>query len=271
MTTPGDLRRRCIVILSAVCIVVCLTGCQVDLTTTITVSDNGSGTIAVTATADAETMRLAPELADSVNVDDLRAAGWVVEVQNPAANGGLSVVAKRDFSNTDEASFFLSQLSGESGPLRGVQLSRTGSTNDATYTFSANAGLPNGLAGFADTEALSTLGANPFETAIALSGVQLPDVLQIHVQLTTPGNIVESTGIPLPRSSDDPSSTSTWLVPVDGSDLLLKAITRDRDFTAVVASFVSRGLLALLIVLAAISVLYLATVLQRRSRSTPAS
>ena len=271
MTLRGDAGRRLIGVLSALCVVMGLTGCQVDLTTTINVSDNGSGSISVTATADAETMRLAPELVDSVNVDDLREAGWGVEIQNLAGDGGVSVVATRDFANTDEATFFLSQLSGESGPLRDVQLSRTGGVNDATYVFGANGGLPSGLAGFADSEALNTLGANPFEEALLRSGATLSDALRLSVRLTTPGEVVESNGDVLPRSSDDLSSTSIWSVPVDGSDLLLAATTRDRDLSAIVASFLSRALLALLIVLAASSVLYLATVVHRRSRSTPTS
>jgi len=270
VTRRGDASRRLIGVLSAIVVAICLTGCQVVLTTTINVSDNGSGSITVAAVADAETVRIAPELVDAINVDDLRAAGWVVDIQNPSADGGISVVAKRDFANTDEATFFLTQLSGKSGPIRDTQLSRTGGTNDATYAFTANSGLPNGLSGFADEEALAVLGSIPFDAYLARSGRSLSDALKVSVQVTTPGRIMETNGEVIPQSNDDRISTSTWSVPVDGSELLLTTTTRDRDMSAVIATIASRILLVVIIVFAAAAVLYLATVIQRRSHSTPA-
>ena len=134
--------------------VIVLSGCRVDLATSVNVAENGSGTISVVVAADADAVRNAPELATSLNVDDLRAAGWTVDVQNPAANGGLSVVAARTFATVDEASLFLTQLSGDNGPLRNIALTRTGGVNDASYQFSGVGGLPKGLAGFADADAL---------------------------------------------------------------------------------------------------------------------
>ncbi|MFM9136746.1 MAG: hypothetical protein ACKOQZ_01105, partial [Actinomycetota bacterium] len=121
-----------------------------DLTTTINVAENGSGSITVVATADAAALRLAPELPDALNIDDLQAAGWEVTVQNPTAEGGLSVTARREFATVDEATMFLSQLSGENGPLREMSIVRTGGVNDSTYTFSAKGGLRDGLAGSAE-------------------------------------------------------------------------------------------------------------------------
>ena len=54
--------------------ILALAGCQVDLSTTVTVGQNGSGSIMVTARVDAVTVAAAPELATSLNLDDLRAA-----------------------------------------------------------------------------------------------------------------------------------------------------------------------------------------------------
>lgn len=267
----GGSRRLVLAAFSALCVATFLTGCQVSVSTTINVSDNGSGSISVAAAADAETVRQAPELSDSLRMDDLRAAGWDVDIQNPAADGGISVVMRRNFANTEEATVLLAQLSGENGPLRNVQLSRAGGVNDATYVFRANGGLPSGLAGFADADALEVLGAAPFQEALTRSGRALPDALLLTVRLTTPGNVVESNGEIVPRASDDPSSTTSWSVPVDGADVVLSTTTRDRNVAAMIASYVARGLLVLLIVLAAGGVLYLATVVQRRSGTTPSS
>lgn len=254
--------------------VVVLSGCRVDLATSVTVAENGSGTISVVVAADADAVRSAPELATSLNVDDLRAAGWTVDVQNPAANGGLSVVAARTFATVDEASLFLSQLSGDNGPLRNIALTRTGGVNDASYQFSGVGGLPQGLAGFADAEALTALGGAPFAAALAEQGGVLGDVLGVSLALTMPGepvDISETTATLTPRQTDDASTTFTWNLALDASDSRLTAFTRDRDISAMVAWYVARGLLVFMILLIAAATAYIATVVYRRSRSTPAS
>lgn len=254
--------------------VVVLSGCRVDLATSVTVAENGSGTISVVVAADADAVRSAPELATSLNVDDLRAAGWTVDVQNPAANSGLSVVAARTFATVDEASLFLSQLSGDNGPLRNIALTRTGGVNDASYQFSGVGGLPQGLAGFADAEALTALGGAPFAAALAEQGGVLGDVLGVSLALTMPGepvDISETTATLTPRQTDDASTTFTWNLALDASDSRLTAFTRDRDISAMVAWYVARGLLVFMILLIAAATAYIATVVYRRSRSTPAS
>ena len=271
MNTAGRLRRAIVPGVAAVLASLSLGACKVDLETNITVIDNGSGSLVVTATADSEALKRAPELSESLNLDDLRDAGWNIDVRNPNVDGGLTVMAERDFANVDEATFFLSQLSGESGPLRGVSLVRTGGTNDAMYTFSAKGGLPNGLAGFADTEALAVLGGNPFQEAIERSGRLIGDMLSVAVRLTMPGDVTQASSAALPRTDDEPFSFFEWDVPVDGGEILLAATTRDRDLSAIVLTVVARVLLVILIILVAGAVLYIATVVQRRNRSTPAS
>ena len=254
--------------------VVVLSGCRVDLATSVNVAENGSGTISVVVAADADAVRNAPELATSLNVDDLRAAGWTVDVQNPTANGGLSVVAARTFATVDEASLFLTQLSGDNGPLRNITLTRTGGVNDASYQFSGVGGLPKGLAGFADADALTALGEAPVAAALAEQGGVLGDVLGVSLALTLPGEpgvTSETTATITPRQADDSSTTFTWNLALDSSDSPLTAFTRDRDVSAMVAWYVARGLLALMIVLVAAAMAYIATVVYRRSRSTPAS
>ena len=265
------MRRRVIASVLLLAGTLVLTACKVDLATSVNVSDNGSGTITVTAVADAEAVRLAPELRDSLNLADLRSAGWNVEVQNPAEGGGLSVVAQRPFANVDEAGFFLAQISGEDGPFRGLVITRSGGVNDATYSFAGSGGLQKGLAGFADADALAVLGSAPFEQAVENSGSPLNETLAISMRITLPGNVVATDGVMAPRANDDLATTFSWSVPVDGSAISFAASTRDRDFAAMVASVAARTLLVLLILLAAGTVLYAATVVQRRKQSTPAS
>ena len=248
-----------------------MTACRVDLATTINVAENGSGSITVLATADAAALRLAPELPDALNIDDLQAAGWEVTVQNPTADGGLSVTARREFATVDEATMFLSQLSGENGPLREISIVRTGGVNDSTYAFSAKGGLRDGLAGFADAEALVSLGGAPFAETLSSSGVALSDVLGMSLSLTMPGEPVDTNGTTTARTEDDLTTTITWTIPVDAADAPLAATTRARDVSALVSWFAARVFLIVMILFVAAVFVYITTVVHRRNRSAPGS
>lgn len=248
-----------------------MTACRVDLATTINVAENGSGSITVVATADAAALRTAPELPDALNVDDLRAAGWEVTVQDPTAEGGLSVTARREFATVDEATMFLSQLSGENGPLREMSIVRTGGVSDSTYTFSAKGGLRDGLAGFADAEALVSLGGTPFAESLSSNAMALSEVLGVSLSLTMPGEPIDTNGTTTARTDNDLTTTITWTIPVEAADTPLTATTRDRDVTALVSGFAARGFLVVMILFVAAVFVYVATVVQRRSRGAPGS
>lgn len=248
-----------------------LAACRVDMRTTVNVAENGSGTIMVVVTADAEVVSNAPELTTSLNLDDLRTAGWTVDVQSPNADGGLSVTVQRGFANADEASLFLSQLSGDNGPLRNLSLTRAGSVNDARYALTGQAGLPQGVAGFADSEALAVLGSPPFAASLEAQGVVLSDVLTMDLTLTMPGKVVANNANTVLSTEDDLAATFRWTIPTDQSEIALDASTRDRDVSAMVASYIATALLVVLILMVAGGVLYVATVAYRRKGSTPAS
>lgn len=270
MNPSGALMRRVIHAIGATTALVMLSACQVDLTTTLTMTENGSGTISVVATADAEAVRLAPELETSLQLEDLQQAGWTTDVQS-LPTGGLSATVSRNFATPDEATLFMSQLSGVDGPLRDVAITRTGGINDAQYELNGVGGLPNGLAGFADSQALIALGAAPFAAALAERGGTLNDSLSMSLVLTLPGEPLELTAIVTPRQADDLTTTFTWQIPVDQTEVVLAAATRDRNISALLAWYASRIFLVLLILLAVIIVLYVATVVYRRSTTTPAS
>lgn len=247
-----------------------LTACKVDLTATINVAENGSGTVIVTATGDEEVLRAAPELVDSLNVDDLRDAGWDVTADVPNAVGGITVTVAREFATVDEATTFLSQLSGTNGPFRNMTITRTGGVNDATFELRGSGGLPNGLSDFADAEALAVLGAGPFLETLITQGATLPEVLTVSLVATLPGDLVESAGQVM-SLRDDPVSTVRWGIPTNGEEQSLNVITRDRDIRAQVASVAATLFLGLMILLIVAAVIYLATVVQRRDRSAPPS
>jgi hypothetical protein len=248
-----------------------LSACQVQIAADINVTENGSGQVTVTVAADAATLRAAPELVNSLQLDDLRDAGWTATVQNPTTDGGAGVTLVHDFNSPNEATVLLTELSGPRGPLRDFVLERTGRTNDSTFTFTGMGGLPDGTSGFADSEALVALGAAPFAATIEGLGVQLADALEVSVRLTLPGEPLDTNGTLAARENDDLVSTFEWQVPVDGTELTLAASTRDRDVSAMIAGWIARAVFAVMILAAALALIYIATVVSRRTRSTPSS
>ncbi len=263
--------RSLVVMSGAALLVLVLSACRVQISSDIAVTENGSGQVTVAVVADAATLRAAPELVESLQLDDLRDAGWTATVQNPTADGGASVTLVHSFNTPNEATVLLTELSGPSGPLRELVLERTGSPNDSTFLFTGVGGLPDGTSGFADSEALVTLGAAPFAATIEALGVPLSEVLEVNVRLTLPGEPLATNATTAPRESDDLVSTFDWQVPVDGSAVTLSASTRNRDVSAMVAGWISRAVFVVMIIAAALALIYVATVVSRRTRSTPES
>ena len=69
--------------------VIFLAACHVDTTVDIKMHSDGSGTITVTAIADADVVNQAPGLADDLRFDDAVAAGWTVTGPTSTSDGGL--------------------------------------------------------------------------------------------------------------------------------------------------------------------------------------
>lgn len=270
MSVRGGSRRFIATMFAAATAVVMLSGCRVDVATSVTVSDTGSGSVSVVVTADADAVSMAPELASSLNLDDLRDAGWNVSVQNPTPTGGLSVTLTHDFATPEDATTLLARLALPSGPYRELTLEREGGLTTAVYRFSGTGGLPQGLAGFADDEALALLGGPPFAESLAANGLALTDALGVSLQVTLPG-APSAPGTATLTSEGDLATTFEWNVPVDGSNVAIAASTQDRDVSALVVSIAADVLLVLILLLAVAAVAYVVSVVYRRSRHTPGS
>ena len=111
-----------------------LGACRVDNVVTLTVKPNGSGTIAVVTTVDAEIVANYPNLANDLSFDDAKAAGWKVSEVAPTETGGVQVRVSHAFSNPQEATTLLNQLSDDYGPFKNMSLSRDGKDTDSTFT-----------------------------------------------------------------------------------------------------------------------------------------
>ncbi len=200
-----------------VCGMLALTGCQLDVVADVVIEADGTGTITVTAEANAELVERVPTIAEDLVLDDIIEAGWVVDGPNPTESGGLILTLTHDFEGDREATNLLQSL----GPPFNDPVIGRGQTGDtANNTARVNLGLPNGFAAFADEELISAVGSVPFEEQFDQSGIDPATAMTATFRLTIPGEAVagETNGEPID------GDRLQWIAPLDGS--ILEATAR---------------------------------------------
>jgi hypothetical protein len=241
----GAVRRALVVLIAAFA----LAGCRVDTTVHVAVAPDGSGTITLTAVADAELVTQTPGLADDLRFDDITAAGWTVDGPTPTADGGLQVVVTHPFATVQEATALLLSLNGPDGPLHDVVVGRTVTDDAITTTLTGNVRVANGLDAFADPDVLAAIGGSPYANDLAAANLRPSDVFTFTFTADLPGKVsapataatgdtsanTAATPATDTASTANPSNTVasgdsplTWSVPLDGT-------TADLATTAVLA------------------------------------
>jgi hypothetical protein len=150
LNTPG--RRAKLGALLAV--VVLLAGCRVDTTLTVVVRDDGSGTVRVRVTLDADAVRQAEaggaKLEDRVRLADLSAADWTVSPWQRKPDGSATLVIRKPFTSPQQLTSVVEELSGERGPLRDVRLKRDSGLLTTSFDVSGIADLTQLTSGVLD-------------------------------------------------------------------------------------------------------------------------
>jgi hypothetical protein len=137
------------------------TACDVRTEVTVQVSEDGSGTVEVAVTLDAEAVAQLPDLdgdaaagaadlAALVRDEDMAAAGWTVTGPDEGDDGSLRLVASRPFGTPAEADRVLAELTGPGGALRDLHVTRDEPFGRTRLGFSGTADLSKGLEGFGD-------------------------------------------------------------------------------------------------------------------------
>jgi hypothetical protein len=135
-------------------------GCRIDTEVAIDVHDDGSGTVTLTVTFDADAVSRVPDLAAALRTDDLVAAGWTVTGPT-RAEGAVTYVVAKPFRSAAELPGVLAELTGPDGYFRDVQLTRSRAFAATTWTFAATADLSKGVAALTDTQVGTALGGKP--------------------------------------------------------------------------------------------------------------
>lgn len=172
-----------------------LAACRVDVQVDARVHADGSGTVRVRATLDADAVQAAEagggKLEERVRLGDLATAGWKVSSWTRAADGSARVTLEKRFSRARDLPAVLREASGSSGILRDVAASRsrrlllwTRSRVRATVDLGA---VSTGL--LSDPELVARLqisGVDP-KAIDARLRAQLADALHVRVSVGLPG------------------------------------------------------------------------------------
>jgi hypothetical protein len=246
--------RRAIIVIS----VMLLTACRVDATVDISMRADGSGTITITAIADADVVDNAPGLAADLRFDDAEAAGWTVTEPAGTDDGGLRVEISHAFANPEEATALLQSINGTGGPLHGATVTRNVRDDGTSVSLSGTLRI-DGLAAFADPDVLAAVGATPYAEEVVATNVSPSEAVHVTVRATLPGKITSATGTVA-------GGSVSWLVPLDGSQLDLGSTAVDDHGTAKVWGVAANAALIALIVWCVLAAAFIAWVVNQRKR-----
>ena len=145
-------------------------GCKVDTTITVTMRDDGSGVVKVTAVLDPDAVKSAEagggKLEDRVRLGDLAQSGWTVAPWARAQDGSATLTLTKPFVSPEQATAILQEVSGTAGPLHDMKVSRSEGLLSTEYSVSGSidlAKLGTGIA--ADQQLVQSLTANGVDVA----------------------------------------------------------------------------------------------------------
>lgn len=195
---------RLVVVLLAALI---LSACQVDAVVDIEVLEDGSGTVALTASFDEAVIEAAPELIDALRTEDLPNAGWSVE-QLESSQQAVVIQATKTFADASDLNGVLGEIAGPNTLFSDFEVARTRSFARTNYELTGTVDPGIGLATFGDDNIAGLVG-NPLGLSLteleAVAGRPLDETVSLTVNVTLPasveGNTVEIDG-----------RTATWTV-----------------------------------------------------------
>lgn len=211
--------KRAVLLLGALLV---LAGCRLDVAVVVQIGADGTGEVAVTATADADVVNQAPGLAEDLRFDDAAAAGWIVDGPAPTENGGLTMTLRHAVASAEEASNLLASLGP---PFVDVTLQRVVDPDDServTVRLAGQLQLADGFATFADADLTAAVGGAPFAEDLAAAGATPTESMSVTFTATLPGVVEETT------ATATASDQLKWTAPLDGTALDLATRAEQR-------------------------------------------
>ena len=167
-----------------------LSACTLDVEVRVRVDDDGSGTVEVLATADpAAVRRIGGDLGAVLDLDALRAEGWLVEGPTALPDGSATVRLSQRFDDPEGAAAVFEDLEGEDGPLQGFEVTRSRSLFRTRWAFRGRVDLGGEVA---VPDAAAEVDGEPVATLDELErrlGESLGRLLQLRIGVQLPGDV----------------------------------------------------------------------------------
>jgi hypothetical protein len=188
--------------------------CKVDTTVTVTVHDDGSGVVTVTAVLDADAVKATEsgggKLEDRLRLGDLAQAGWTLQPWARAADGSAQITFSKPFSSPEQATAIVKELNGTVGPLRDVTVTRDSGAFSTSYSTTGTVDLKDlqtGLGG--DQAVVSSLTNQRVDPAAVDQSLlaDLRDSFGLTVKVEQPGGTTVVKGVPGKTTPVDASTS----------------------------------------------------------------
>jgi hypothetical protein len=197
LTPVRRVRTLVLVVLVAV---VLLAGCKVDARVDVALNADGSGTVSVKITLDADAVQrltTGGPLNTAVPLDDLREAGWHISAWQTTKSGSASIALSRAFVNQDGLARRLQDLTGPDGALRAPRITRSRGWFSASDKIAITVDLRDVTAGVKSDDELATrleaAGLDVDTLDKQLTG-ELANKLRVNVRVRAPGGEWQHTG-----------------------------------------------------------------------------
>jgi HAD superfamily hydrolase (TIGR01509 family) len=166
-----------------------LSACRVDATVDVDVAEDGSGTVAVTVTFDADAAARVPDLDGALRVEDLEAAGWVIDGPEEQSDGSVVVAATKPFASPEQLPVVLSEISSA---FTDVQLTRSRSFGEVRWAFDGQVDFTHGAEQFGDEQLATLLGGRALGRDVATieqeTGTSVADATGLVLGVSLPGD-----------------------------------------------------------------------------------
>jgi len=160
----------------------------------VAVSEDGSGSVEVVLGLDEDGLeRIGGDLAAVLELDDLRAAGWVVDGPYEDPDGFTRVSVTRDYGNPAEATAIFDEIAGEDGPFQDFRVERQTSFGSTSWRFDGRIDFSGGLEALGDEGLAAELDGEPIgmtqEEIEEQLGESLSRLVQVRVGVRLPGDV----------------------------------------------------------------------------------
>jgi hypothetical protein len=187
-------------------LVLLASACEVRTRVHVTAEEDGSGVVEVAVGLDREALAQVPDLDGNgtsdvtdlvalIRTDDLEAAGWRVHEPDAVGSGMTWIRVSKPFGTPEEANAVLAEVSGPSGPLRDMRLSRSTGFASTDLSFTGTADLSGGLEAFGDSGLAQALDGEPLgEDAAQVEqriGEPLTEAFHLDVVVDLPGKAAQ--------------------------------------------------------------------------------